>query len=264
MAIKSKEDLLNVRQLILCFKITLPSKAIKYLTNVNSNIIVGDVTYLPYSSLSLTRVEFSDDENNIIELAALYEENGLKVSDNLIDACFEIFILQDNNLKPFVKYYCSKLTQYQYGCVIYLEPITIKLKKNIVDYYSKTCRTSFASPKCGVDIKNYTDIIKVTSIEGNIIVFEDNNNKPDGYYTYGFLYIESLDYKSRILKHRLNILELSDNIKIVSLAGIGKIFVTSGCDKQFHTCCNKFNNAINFRGEPFIPELINNYGKFNF
>jgi hypothetical protein len=26
------------------------------------------------------------------------------------------------------------------------------------------------------------------------------------------------------------------------------------CDKSFRTCCNKFNNAVNFRGEPFIPE----------
>ncbi len=28
----------------------------------------------------------------------------------------------------------------------------------------------------------------------------------------------------------------------------------TSCDKKFITCCNKFNNAINFRGEPFIPE----------
>lgn len=27
------------------------------------------------------------------------------------------------------------------------------------------------------------------------------------------------------------------------------------CDKKFITCCNKFNNAVNFSGEPFIPEI---------
>lgn len=27
------------------------------------------------------------------------------------------------------------------------------------------------------------------------------------------------------------------------------------CDKSFRTCCNKFNNAVNFRGEPFIPSV---------
>ncbi|XVN43247.1 MAG: phage BR0599 family protein [Candidatus Rickettsia vulgarisii] len=29
--------------------------------------------------------------------------------------------------------------------------------------------------------------------------------------------------------------------------------ITAGCDKKFITCCNKFNNAVNFRGEPLIP-----------
>ena len=26
------------------------------------------------------------------------------------------------------------------------------------------------------------------------------------------------------------------------------------CNKKFITCCNQFNNAVNFRGEPLIPE----------
>ncbi len=33
-----------------------------------------------------------------------------------------------------------------------------------------------------------------------------------------------------------------------------EVKIISGCDKNFITCCNKFNNAINFRGEPLIPE----------
>ena len=30
-------------------------------------------------------------------------------------------------------------------------------------------------------------------------------------------------------------------------------FDGKGCDKSFRMCCNKYNNAVNFRGEPFIP-----------
>jgi hypothetical protein len=39
------------------------------------------------------------------------------------------------------------------------------------------------------------------------------------------------------------------------------IYLMSSCDKTFITCCNKFNNAVNFRGEPFIPEK--NFLKLN-
>lgn len=39
--------------------------------------------------------------------------------------------------------------------------------------------------------------------------------------------------------------------------------VTEGnsCDKSFRMCCKKYNNAVNFRGEPFIPTIgyFNNY-----
>ena len=29
------------------------------------------------------------------------------------------------------------------------------------------------------------------------------------------------------------------------------------CDKQFITCCKKYDNAVNFRGEPFAPVYVN-------
>ena len=31
--------------------------------------------------------------------------------------------------------------------------------------------------------------------------------------------------------------------------------VVVGCDKIIKTCANKFCNAINFRGEPFVPNV---------
>jgi len=35
---------------------------------------------------------------------------------------------------------------------------------------------------------------------------------------------------------------------------IGDSFeIQAGCDKTFETCINRFNNAINFRGEPHMP-----------
>jgi uncharacterized phage protein (TIGR02218 family) len=27
----------------------------------------------------------------------------------------------------------------------------------------------------------------------------------------------------------------------------------AGCDKRFDTCVSRFNNALNFRGEPHVP-----------
>ncbi|MDE5056044.1 phage BR0599 family protein [Wolbachia endosymbiont of Drosophila bicornuta] len=32
-----------------------------------------------------------------------------------------------------------------------------------------------------------------------------------------------------------------------------KYSILAGCDKTFPTCRSKFNNTVNFRGEPYIP-----------
>jgi uncharacterized phage protein (TIGR02218 family) len=38
--------------------------------------------------------------------------------------------------------------------------------------------------------------------------------------------------------------------------------LTEGCDKAFATCCARFGNAANFRGEPHLPgnDLLVRYG----
>lgn len=39
--------------------------------------------------------------------------------------------------------------------------------------------------------------------------------------------------------------------------GINKsLYKEVSCDKTFFSCCKLFNNAINFQGEPFIPQIL--------
>jgi uncharacterized phage protein (TIGR02218 family) len=38
------------------------------------------------------------------------------------------------------------------------------------------------------------------------------------------------------------------------VVAVGDAFtVSAGCDKQFSTCRTKFDNALNFRGFPYMP-----------
>lgn len=40
-----------------------------------------------------------------------------------------------------------------------------------------------------------------------------------------------------------------------------RVLLTEGCDKRFATCRDRFRNAVNFRGEPFLPgnDLLTRY-----
>jgi len=40
-----------------------------------------------------------------------------------------------------------------------------------------------------------------------------------------------------------------------------RALITTGCDKSFSTCRDRFQNSINFRGEPYLPgnDLLTRY-----
>ena len=43
-------------------------------------------------------------------------------------------------------------------------------------------------------------------------------------------------------------------LPMTSVITVGDSFtVIAGCDKRFDSCVGKFNNALNFRGEPHVP-----------
>ena len=69
----------------------------------------------------------------------------------------------------------------------------------------------------------------------------------------------------------LEIKEIHENIISLMLEfpyqiNVGDEFIiTPGCDKQFSTCCERYNNAVNFRGEPTLPgmdEILKTSGTF--
>ena len=77
-------------------------------------------------------------------------------------------------------------------------------------------------------------------------------NVEGGYFTGGKL-VTSDNKKFSILVHNNNNIEIETNDNHnISIQEMVKLI--PACDKNFRTCCNRFNNAVNFRGEPSIPE----------
>ncbi len=142
-----------------------------------------------------------------------------------------------------------------------------KLNVNIGKYYSPTCRTNFGSKQCKINLSAYQQKAAVVSlINGNNftidkLMFENN------WYQYGSVQFITGQNKNLSLEIR----DVYTNIISLMLGfpypiNIGDEFViTPGCDKRFSTCCERYNNAINFRGEPTLPgmdEILKTSGTF--
>lgn len=154
---------------------------------------------------------------------------------------------------------------------------TQKLQQEIVELYSPECRADLGDSRCGVNLAlpqfNYTgtvDSVTVprrkfidagslgqgtsTSVSGAVsdvfrfgkLTWLDPSGSPSGSNLNAGLSMEVKKWSGN------GEFELFESMPYTIQVG-DTFFVTFGCDKSLTTCKKRFNNVVNFRGEPFIP-----------
>ena len=130
--------------------------------------------------------------------------------------------------------------------------------------FSKKCRANFCDSKCKLDKNLYSQTYEISSIISRHLTLA-NCDKEDGYFNGGSATFvvnnEASQFNAIILGHSRTNIELNKLVPDVFANNSTYVILTAGCDKNFITCCNKFNNGVNFRGEPLIPEY--NFLKIN-
>ena len=92
-------------------------------------------------------------------------------------------------------------------------------------------------------------------MKSSVITISDMNCN-SGYYNLGqafFLDNFGRVISFKIISHYNNQITLEKKIS-EDLLKQEEVILLVACNKKFITCCNKFNNAVNFRGEPTIDQ----------
>ena len=131
-----------------------------------------------------------------------------------------------------------------------------KLNYSNSSLFSPICRECLGSIKCGVNLNEYKasgtilEIISQDCIVGN---HRENRSVPVGYYKYGTIKFLSGKLRGITMQIKDEVdgeIYLLRNTKLVEIGDNYEIF--AGCNKTLSVCKNKFNNVVNFRGEPYI------------
>lgn len=131
------------------------------------------------------------------------------------------------------------------------------LTQNIGELYSPTCRARFADKRCNIDSAAYTYHGKVQKIYGANKFLDDSLKQKNGYFDYGVITFASgknIGKTFEILSYFNHAIELFMK-PYFEISEDDTFDITAGCDKHIDTCKQKFNNALNFRGEPHVPTL---------
>lgn len=138
------------------------------------------------------------------------------------------------------------------------------LDQDLVPRTSPTCRASFCGRGCGLSASLFTRRVTLADIDFDLnrVAFAEiaPGDHVDGQLR--FLDGPQTGAVFTILSANGNWLTLDRPLSEgVSVGTPGEL--REGCDHTLGTCSSRFGNAVNFRGEPFLPgnDLLARYGQ---
>lgn len=139
--------------------------------------------------------------------------------------------------------------------------LTRRLDRPVVPQTSPSCRASFCDAACGLNAARFRQVRRALSTANENITL-DSAVAAD-IFSYGqlrWLKGANTGLTEEIVSNGAIVVTVSRSPHFPVEAG-AMIELTEGCDKRLETCASRFNNAINFRGEPHLPgnDLLTRY-----
>lgn len=138
-----------------------------------------------------------------------------------------------------------------------------ELQRDPVPRTSPTCRAEFCGPGCGLSAQRFTTAARITgcNLQTGAVMLEAGlatESFQSGYLRWidGPLTGLTSEIAGASGSEVLLATPLDDEIPPGT-----RVLLREGCDRTIETCSGRFDNALNFRGEPFLPgnDLIARY-----
>ncbi len=142
-----------------------------------------------------------------------------------------------------------------------LRGLTDLLNRPLGRIYQKPCTAVLGDGGCRFDLttSGYWAEAEVLNIVDGAVLHLDETGQPDGWYARGRVDVLSGTaiglwgmIKRDFVEGNVRVVELWTAMKGGLKAG-DRVRLTAGCEKRMETCRLKFNNMLNFRGFPDIP-----------
>ncbi len=137
-----------------------------------------------------------------------------------------------------------------------------RLERPVTEATSPECRAALGDRRCRVAMAARRRFARVVACTGTVLTL-DTAEPSAGAYGDGrlrWLGGANAGLESAILDSDGATVTLRAEPAFAVLPGT-LVAVTEGCDKRIATCAGRFGNAVNFRGEPYLPgiDLLTRY-----
>lgn len=262
----------DVTRLAQCWRIDRTDGVTQAFTSFDKPLTLDGITYRPANSFSASQLA-SDTEMSVadVEVLGALDSDDIDAADLLAgvydNAEVELFLVDwgDLSLPRTVirRGWIGTLSQSGIAFNAELRGLGQRIQQPVIDSYSAECRVDLFSTKCGVDRAAFAVNAAVTALtDGTLGAASDNRvfyaaslDQEDGWFDYGEVWWTSGANDGRKVEVRAfagGRIELWEPMGLDIAVG-DTITIHAGCDKSCDTCKSKFDNILNFRGEPDVP-----------
>jgi uncharacterized phage protein (TIGR02218 family) len=137
-----------------------------------------------------------------------------------------------------------------------LRGLAQQMQQTIGDLYSPTCRANLGDAQCGINLAAITVMGTISDVTNNRSFSDSGRSENMSYFDSGkltWLTGENTGLAMEIKTFTAGLFVLY--LPMPFQVAVGDTYSASpGCKKRFaEDCITKFNNAVNFRGEPHVP-----------
>ncbi len=244
-----------VNNIITCFKISRSDGITLGFTDSQDDVVLDGLTYYSSSVIHRSAIESSSDISpDNLEITGILDHQvicQIDIIEGRYDgATIEISLFdRATGSKTKLKNGIIGAIKTDKGLFIAeVHTIIEAFEKNIGQVYSCMCRANLGDARCAVNLADFTSDGVIKEYDGSRLTY-DLIDKPNGYFTSGFLIFDDFPKKHHIYRHFGKIFIIDRGLTLKK--GM-KFKAFPGCDKSLSSCCSKFNNAINFQAEPYI------------
>lgn len=257
----------SVSNYAICWHIQLTNGDQLRLTNYNEDINIKDYKYIAESIFTYKSIEKSSEllagKNEICGIICdKYFKRQDIINGKLNDAYIEIFLINTNHLDNgkliLNQGYVSNIKIIDNKFIANISSLKNKFNNKITNSFSQNCRAKFCDKDCSLYEENYKFYGKISKVLSNNTLFDAERNEENFYFNFGEITFISgnntgLCFQVKNFKNG----EIELNLPSIYKLAVGDTYaIIAGCDKNFSSCVTKFNNALNFRGEPYISKIL--------
>lgn len=136
------------------------------------------------------------------------------------------------------------------------------LNRPVAEETSPMCRAALGDRRCRVDLARRNTVARVMSASEDVLELDVSESLANGWGNGSIVWLDGANAGLR------GIVRLSDGAQVsldepphLEVEAGTRVRIIQGCDKRFATCRDRFDNALNFRGEPHLPgmDLLTRY-----